>query len=65
LARSGPYHGLPEETFFLVVVFLIVILPTPRSGVDGESLIAFPTNVEEERDIVEVAIVANILVLTK
>jgi hypothetical protein len=33
--------------------------------VDGESLIAFPTNVEEERDIVEVAIVANILVLTK
>jgi hypothetical protein len=54
---SGPYHGLPEETFFLVAVFLIVILPTPRSEVDGESLIAFPTKEEEERAIDEAAIV--------
>jgi hypothetical protein len=40
-----------------VAVFLIVILPTPRSEVDGESLIAFPTKEEEERAIDEAAIV--------
>ncbi|KAG5591746.1 hypothetical protein H5410_042260, partial [Solanum commersonii] len=59
LTRSGPYHGLPEETgLALAAVFLIVNLPFPViSEEDGESLTAFPTNVDEERAIVAAAIV--------
>ncbi|KAG5613833.1 hypothetical protein H5410_013657 [Solanum commersonii] len=59
LTRSGPYHGLPEEAgLALVAVFLMVTLPFPvTSEENGESFTAFPTNVEEERAIVEVAII--------
>ncbi|KAG5613838.1 hypothetical protein H5410_013662 [Solanum commersonii] len=59
LTRSGPYHGLPEEDgLALVAIFLMVTLPFPViSEEDGESFTALPAKEEEERAIVEVAII--------
>ncbi|KAK2972480.1 hypothetical protein RJ640_013393 [Escallonia rubra] len=56
LTRSGPYHGLPDETG-LVAVFLMETRPLPRSSeADGAALTAFPEKDGEERVMVEEAI---------
>ncbi|CAA7388504.1 unnamed protein product [Spirodela intermedia] len=54
LTRSGPYQGLPEEMGFgLAAVFLMVILPSPRtSEVAGASFTACPAKEGEERAMV-------------
>ncbi|KAG5614421.1 hypothetical protein H5410_014245 [Solanum commersonii] len=58
LTRSGPYHGLPEETgLALVTVFLIMTFPfLVISEEDGESFTTFPAKEGEDRAIVEAAI---------
>ena len=53
MTRSGPYHGLPEDTG-LRAVFLMEILPLPMSSeaAEGVSFTALPANEGEERAIV-------------
>ncbi|KAK2985766.1 hypothetical protein RJ640_025774 [Escallonia rubra] len=56
LTRSGPYHGLPDETA-LLAVFLMETLPLPKSSdTDGATFTALPAKDGEERAMVEAAI---------
>lgn len=58
LTRSGPYHGLPDDTFLdLAAVLSMVTRPSPiRVDEDGLSLTAWPTKEGKERAIVDEAI---------
>eukprot|EP00091_Calanus_sinicus_P011912 TRINITY_DN26876_c0_g1_i1.p1 TRINITY_DN26876_c0_g1~~TRINITY_DN26876_c0_g1_i1.p1 ORF type:complete len:106 (+),score=15.70 TRINITY_DN26876_c0_g1_i1:154-471(+) len=57
LTLSGPYHGLPDEAAGFFPVFLMEILPLPKSSdEDGATFTAIPANDGEERAIVEAAI---------